>query len=61
MLEAAAFNFAFGGDHHSEAIEGEVFACDDVACRKIIAFFRAEFIDFVGNQLPKALEALFLV
>jgi hypothetical protein len=32
VLEAAAFNFAFGRDHHFEAIEGEVFACDDVAC-----------------------------
>jgi hypothetical protein len=32
VLEAAAFNFAFGGDHHSEAMESEVFACDDVAC-----------------------------
>ena len=32
VLEAAAFNFAFGRDPHFEAIEGEVFACDDVAC-----------------------------
>lgn len=61
MLEAAAFNFAFGRDPHFEAIEGEVFACDDVACWKIAAFLRAELIDFIGNELPKALKSLFLV
>lgn len=32
MFEATALNLAFGGDHHSKAIKGEVFACDDVAC-----------------------------